>query len=136
MPLSLLSRFRSKEIPVTGTNLVLRAPQRSDYGQWIKLRMESAAFLTVWEPKWPRDDLTPMGFQRRLRSYSQQRNTGTGHIFFLYGDSGKTLLGGVSLTKITYGDSRSATLGYWMGVNHAGKGYMGKTVPHNSILCV
>ncbi|MEM9279360.1 MAG: GNAT family protein [Pseudomonadota bacterium] len=129
MPLRLLSRFRTKEIHVAGRDLYLRAPVRSDYEQWAKLREESSDFLRKWEPKWPQNDLTLLGFQRRLRSYSQQRQSGSGYTFFLFESSGEKLLGGLSLTRITYGVSRSATLGYWMGVHHAGKGHMTKAVP-------
>lgn len=129
MPLRLLSRFRSREIQVPDSNLLLRAPLRSDFDQWVKLRSDSKDFLTKWEPRWPDDDLTALGFQRRLRSYSQQRQTGIGHTFFLFDSVHATLLGGVSLTRITHGISRSATLGYWMGVHHAGKGHMKRAVP-------
>ncbi|MEM7215135.1 MAG: GNAT family protein [Pseudomonadota bacterium] len=129
MRLRLLSRFRSKEITVPGCALYLRNPLRSDYEQWVNLRSESREFLTKWEPRWPADDLTPLGFQRRLRSYSQQKQTGTGHTFFLFSNDDDALLGGLSLTRILYGVSRSATLGYWMGVHHAGRGYMTKAVP-------
>lgn len=129
MPLKLLSIFRPKEINVTGTNLTLRSPLRSDYRQWVSVRNESSEFLRKWEPKWPADDLTPLGFQRRLKSYAAQRNAGTGHTFFLFDASLNRLLGGISLTKVTYGVSHSATLGYWMGVDGAGKGYMSKALP-------
>ncbi|MEM9329862.1 MAG: GNAT family protein [Pseudomonadota bacterium] len=129
MPLKLLSRFRSREIQVPNSTLHLRAPLRSDYEKWANLRLDSSDFLRKWEPKWPEDDLTVLGYQRRLRSYSQQRHNGTGYTFFLLDDQTNALLGGVSLTRITHGVSRSATLGYWMGVHHAGKGYMTKAVP-------
>ena len=100
MRLKLLSRFRPREIPVPESDLLLKYPQRSDFGKWLKLRSDSSAFLTKWEPRWPSDDLTLMGYQRRLRSYAQQRQTGTGYTFFLFNGSTDELLGGLSLTKV------------------------------------
>ena len=38
------------------------------------------------------------------------------------------MLGGLALTRISYQNSRSAVLGYWMASRHAGKGYMQKAV--------
>ncbi len=129
MQLRLLSRLLNPQIPIPATNLVLRAPAIGDFEQWQKLRNESKLFLTPWEPRWPSDDLTKVGFQRRLRAYTKQRQSGWGRTYFLFDNQNDTLLGGISLTHITYGISRSANLGYWMGVHHAGKGYMKKTVP-------
>ncbi|MGI9352628.1 MAG: GNAT family N-acetyltransferase [Rhizobiaceae bacterium] len=129
MRLRLLSRFRPREIQVPQSNLLLKHPQRSDFGKWVKLRSDSSAFLKIWEPRWPRDDLTLMGYQRRLRTYAQQRQSGTGYTYFLFNGKSNELLGGLSLTKVTHGVSRSATLGYWMGVHFAGRGHMGNAVP-------
>ena len=129
MRLRLLPRFRSDEIKVPDSNLYLRAPKRSDYAQWVNLRLDSAEFLTKWEPKWPHDDLTQLGYQRRLKSYAKHRNGATGHTFFLFSKQGHVLLGGVSLTRIVHGVSRSAMLGYWMGVHHAGNGHMSSALP-------
>ncbi|MEO1143845.1 MAG: hypothetical protein AAFW66_16145, partial [Pseudomonadota bacterium] len=75
MQLRLLSRLLNPQIPVPTTNLVLRAPAIGDFEQWQKLRNESKLFLTPWEPRWPSDDLTKVGFQRRLRAYAKQRQT-------------------------------------------------------------
>ena len=40
---------------------------------------------------------------------------------------GKTdymLLGGITLSNVTRGMTQTATIGYWMGERHAGRGYM------------
>ena len=129
MHLKLLSRFRHKPILIPGSDLVLRIPQPQDYERWRTVRADSEAFLKPWEPSWPVDDLTKIGFQRRLKAYHKQRQAGWGRTFFLFDESTEELLGGISLTRITHNISRSATLGYWMGVRHAGQGHMKKTVP-------
>jgi len=129
MNLELLTRFISKDIQVPGTNLFLRPPQNSDYAKWRDLRADSEVFLQRWEPKWPSDDLTKIGYQRRMKAYNQQRQNGSGRTFFLFENQNNQLLGGISLTHITYHISNSASLGYWMGVHHAGQGHMKKAVP-------
>ncbi len=129
MHLRLLSRFFNKKIDIAEGNLYLRTPIVSDYNQWVTLRTKSKAFLKPWEPLWPEDDLSNIGFRRRLKSYSQQRQDGSAKTYFLFTRDGDQLIGGISLTRITYGITKSAMLGYWMGVNHAGKGHMRRAVP-------
>lgn len=129
MHLQLLSRFRWKNIPIADTDLILRPPHINDFAQWSALREESRDFLTPWEPLWPVNDLTKIGYQRRMKAYNQQWQSGWGRTYFLHETSTNTLLGGISLTRITYRASRSATLGYWMGEAYSNKGFMKQTVP-------
>ncbi len=129
MQIRLLSRFLNQEIDVADGSLYLRAPIASDFEQWLKLRTESQSFLRPWEPLWLDDDLSSIGFRRRLKSYIQQKHNGSARTYFLFRRSDNQLLGGISLTRITYEITRSAMLGYWMGVHYAGQGYMRKSVP-------
>ena len=129
MQLRLLSRFLNPEIDVADKSLYLRAPTIADFDQWVQLRRESKAFLKPWEPLWPADDLSNIGYRRRIKSYNQTRNNGTARTYFLFKRDDNKLVGGISLTRITYGITRSAMLGYWMGVHHAGQGHMRKAVP-------
>ncbi len=85
--------------------------------------------MKPWEPKWAEDDLTIIGYRRRLSAYHKHRQSGWGRTFFLLDTESEQLLGGASLTRIRYANSQSATLGYWMGVENANKGYMQKAVP-------
>lgn len=128
MNLRLLSRFLNQEIDVADGSLYLRSPIGSDMEQWLDLRSKSKAFLKPWEPLWPEDDLTNIGYRRRLKAYAQQRHNGTARTYFLFRRSDNQLIGGISLTRITYGITRSGMLGYWMGADHAGQGHMKKAV--------
>ncbi len=125
--LQLLSGLRRHTIKADG-GVYLTHPNIDHFDQWLDLRTRSRAFLEPWEPKWPSDDLSLVGFRRRLRSYQQQRNSGWGRTYFLMDEASDELLGGLSLTRIVHGISKSATLGYWMGVDHAGKGHMQNAV--------
>ena len=126
--MQLLSIFSTHSIPVENSDVFLRRPKGADYREWIRLREESRDFLSVWEPRWPCDDLTRIGFKRRLKSWSSQWQDGRGKIFFVCHATNGKILGGINLTKIRHGMSGSATLGYWMGKPYAGKGFMKKAV--------
>lgn len=108
---------------------MLRPPAKSDMESWIALRSESADFLRKWEPEWPDDDLSPVGYMRRYRAYKQQAQTGTAKTFFLFKRSTDQLMGGLSLTRLRTGRGGHATLGYWMGERFAGRGHMSDAVP-------
>ena len=107
-----------------GDRVLLRAPVLADYPQWARLREESRAFLSPWEPIWPADDLAKLAFRRRLRRYHREMRNGTGYPFFIFSPDGETLLGGLTLAQIQRGVTQSGLLGYWMGQPYAGKGLM------------
>ena len=128
MKLRALVGFLNAPLSIDETDLILRAPQSSDFETWRAIRELSRDFLTPWEPKWPADDVTKVGFRRRLRAYSHQRMRGTGRTYLICSSQTKEIYGGVSLTRINQGRSKSASLGYWMGQPFAGKGIMKKAV--------
>ena len=107
-----------------GDRVILRTPTLGDYQQWGRLRDESRGFLAPWEPIWPADDLTKLAFRRRLRRYQREIRASTGYPFFVFAADGETLLGGLTMAQIQRGVAQSATIGYWMGKPHAGKGLM------------
>ncbi len=125
----LLTRLLRQAIDVPNSDLVLEPPNSGHYERWVKVRNESQEFLRPWEPSWADDDLTAVGFKRRLSAYQRHRQSGWGRTFFLLNKETNALLGGASLTRIRYENSQSATLGYWMGMHEAGKGHMRKAVP-------
>ena len=115
-------------IEIPEQNLVLRAPMSQDYQAWKHIRQTSREFLEPWEPKWPENDLTRLGYRRRLKRYEQERERRTGETYFLISKSTKTPfgipIGGITVSNIRYGVSRNCNIGYWMGEEFAGKGFM------------
>lgn len=107
-----------------GERVLMRAALVGDHSQWSRLREESRAFLSPWEPIWPADDVTRLAFRRRIRRYQREMRSGTGYPFFIFSPDGETLLGGVTLGQIQRGVSQSGVLGYWMGERYAAKGFM------------
>ena len=109
---------------IRGERVYLRYPRMPDYLQWSKLRGESRAFLSPWEPQWARDELTKGAFRRRLKRYAQESRNDTAYAFFVFRKEDETLLGGCTLSNVRRGVTQCCTLGYWIGERFARKGYM------------
>lgn len=119
----------SGSFPVLEDDVVsLRLPVVSDYGSWVGERSESRAFLRPWEPTWSADDLTRAAFKRRVRRVQREASEQSCFAFLIFHRHDEALLGGVTLSNIRRGVAQSCSLGYWMSVRHAGKGYMRRAV--------
>lgn len=126
-----MSSFPSK-IELKQDDLVLRPPKAADFLEWTALRLRSKPFLSPWEPTWPADDLTRGGWRRRLSTYARERRSGNALALFIYTQEPRSgsreLVGGVRLSNINYGVQQSATIGYWLGMDYVGQGYMSRAV--------
>lgn len=107
-----------------GAGLCLRPPLFSDYSAWATLRAASRLHLTQFEPQWSHDELTRSSFRQRLRRYHSDLKDDLGYALFIFRDADNELLGGVTLSNVRRGVTQAATLGYWIGAPHAGKGHM------------
>jgi len=127
--MAFLRATTASETPViSGEGLFLRTPSLADFPAWAELRGESRKFLTPWEPTWPADDLTRTAFRRRVRRYQLEIREDRAYPFFIFRQVDYVLLGGITLSNVTRGMTQTATLGYWMGERHAGKGSMTRAV--------
>ena len=113
---------------VRGDGLYLRPAIAADYAAWARLREQSRAFLTPWEPTWLSDDLTRAAFRRRLRRQAEDIAGDESFAFLIFDSTADELLGGLTLGGVRRGVAQAATLGYWMGAPHAGKGRMTRAV--------
>lgn len=113
---------------IRGEGVYLRPGEMRDFQQWAQLRERSRAFLTPWEPVWPADDLTKPAFRRRLRRQAEESARDETYAFFLFRESDEALLGGLTLGQVRRGVAQAASMGYWMGEEHSGRGYMAKAV--------
>lgn len=108
---------------LTGEGVVLRHPQAADYDAWARLRDQSRTHLQPWEPTWGPDELTRASYRRRLSRYSQEVREDRGYPYWVLSTAGQ-LMGGCTLSNVRRGVSQTATLGYWMGAQFAGRGAM------------
>jgi [ribosomal protein S5]-alanine N-acetyltransferase len=111
-----------------GKGVYLRPAQSDDYPAWSTLRASSREFLTPWEPTWPSDDLTRGAFRRRLRRQAEEIARDESFAFLIFEEGSHVLLGGITIGGIRRGVAQAASLGYWMGAPHAGKGHMTRAV--------
>jgi len=111
-------------------DLVLRAPQRGDFEKWHQVRLSSRAFLQPFEPRWSVTDLGQQIYHDRLRRSARASVEGTEFTFFIFVGEGdaQRLAGGLTLSNIRRRVAQHVNLGYWMGVNDAGKGIMTRAV--------
>lgn len=114
--------------PIETRRLTLRAPEVGDHAAWAALRRGSARFLQPWEPLWTVDELSRSTYRARLRVHAQSIAQERALPYFLFERSTDTLLGGLTVSNIRRGVSQSATIGYWMGEQHAGRGFMSEAV--------
>lgn len=113
---------------ITGTSVRLRYPRASDYAEWRHTREASREFLQPWEPTWQEDEFSRQAFRDRLAHYRREQRDGTARTFFLFPVRTETVLGGLTIGRISHGVSKSCQLGYWMGEMHAGQGLMAEAL--------
>ena len=119
--------FGSLELVLKAKNVELRTPRYSDYEQWRDLREGSKAFLELWEPKRGNDFFKRHAFNNRVKWAKKSAKTDQAYQFFIF-DKFQTLLGSITIENIRKGPSDAATLGYWLGRQHTGKGFMREAV--------
>lgn len=117
-------RRRGKAPRFVLDGLLLRPPRETDFPLWSALRAVSRAHLEPWEPLWPEDDLTFQGFRRRLKQNQDDLDQAMGCQFLIFTPDESQLYGGITLSNIRRRAAQSATIGYWMGAPHVGKGLM------------
>jgi ribosomal-protein-alanine N-acetyltransferase len=113
---------------IRGDGLLLRPFESRDFDAWAALREKSRDFLTPWEPTWGSDDLTRSAFRRRVRRNEEEILRDEAYPLLIFREADGALLGGLTFGQVRRGVSQTATLGYWMGEPHAGRGYMGTAV--------
>lgn len=121
-------RPAARDTLVTTARLVLASPGRSDFAEWADLRERSRAHLAPWEPVWPTDVHTKADWSRRLRSWREGWQKGRAYVFLMRRLSDNRLVGGVSFTNVRGWPAQAANLGYWIGAEFEGHGYMREAV--------
>ncbi|MBI1238910.1 MAG: GNAT family N-acetyltransferase [Alphaproteobacteria bacterium] len=111
-----------------GPRVELRYPQMSDFEAWARVREQSRAFLTPWEPTWSSDELSRASFRRRIKRYQRDARDDIGYAFFILARGSGALMGGCNLTNVRRGVAQTCSLGYWMGAPFAGKRLMTEAV--------
>jgi ribosomal-protein-alanine N-acetyltransferase len=113
---------------IKGDGVYLRYPRIADYLSWARLRGESRAFLSPWEPVWASDELTKGAFRRRIKRYQREARLDSAYAFFVFRSEDDALMGGCTLSNIRRGVTQCCALGYWIGERFSRQGYMNDAV--------
>ena len=120
--------FKRRSVSILTARLSLRLPEHRDFREWAKLRHESKAFLSPWEPIWAPDHLSRASFTNRV--YWSQRAVKNGNavpLFVFHKEAGQ-LVGAITLDNIRRGPSQMGTIGYWVGQQYARQGFMSEAI--------
>jgi ribosomal-protein-alanine N-acetyltransferase len=109
---------------IRGDGVYLRYPRVADFLAWSKLRAESRAFLSPWEPSWATDELSKGAFRRRLRRYQKEARQDSAYAFFVFRQADNVLMGGCTLSNVRRGVTQCCALGYWVGERFSRQGHM------------
>jgi ribosomal-protein-alanine N-acetyltransferase len=120
----MFARRARSEPEIATERLVLRPPLMRDYAAWARLRRESRAFLTPWEPSWSADHLSHRAFRNRVVWSERAIRQGEALPLLLVRSADQALVGGITLSNIRRQPAQAGTLGYWTGAPFARQGYM------------
>lgn len=83
-----------------------------------------------YEPRWSEFELTQKAFAARVRRNRRDAASGEEYSFLIFDSRSRIprLMGGLTLSNIRRRAAQNVTLGYWMGVDFAGKGIMSRSV--------
>nr|WP_235915542.1 GNAT family protein [Puerhibacterium puerhi] len=115
-------------------SVVLRPLRRRDAHAWLRLRQENRAWLEPWEATSPGYHAEPAAtFGEYVRTLTQQARAGTTLPFAVELDG--ALVGQLTVSSIAYGSLCSASIGYWVSRDVAGRGVIPTAVAMATDYC-
>ena len=109
-----------------GRRITLRPLRASDYDAWRAVRRRSADWLLKWEPRLPPGQPDPTrsspAFSARCSARQREWQLGSGYGFGIF--VGRDFAGEINLSGLQRGPFQNAYVGYWIGEDFAGQGYV------------
>jgi [ribosomal protein S5]-alanine N-acetyltransferase len=131
-----MARHPSSTSPVTappnlfGRRVLLRPLREQDFAEWSEVRRRNDAWLTPWEPRRPIGQLDPTvnrdAFAARCAARDRDSAAGLAYGFGVFVD--RRLVGEINLNHVLRGAMQSATVGYWIDEDWAGRGLIAEGV--------
>lgn len=116
--------MRWSDTLIATERLVMQPPKETDFRDWAEMRTRSREHLECWEPVWPDNAHSRADWNRRRKAWRKGWKSGQARVFLMRRLEDRAMVGGVSLTNIRQWPAESASLGYWLGDDHQGNGYM------------
>jgi [ribosomal protein S5]-alanine N-acetyltransferase len=92
-----------------------------------QLLVDSREFMAPWEPLRTDDYFTIEGQRKLIQQALEQHGQGISLPHVIVGDAGQ-VVGRITLKTIVRGPFQSCVLGYWVGLEHNGRGHATKAV--------
>ncbi|WP_026531009.1 GNAT family N-acetyltransferase [Haematomicrobium sanguinis] len=107
-------------------DLTLRPIRYRDAKEFLEVRRRNSAWLAPWEATSPVAGERPATFYDMVRQLNRQAASATAlpYILTLREDGEERLIGQVTVSTIMWGSARSASIGYWISEDVAGRGLM------------
>jgi ribosomal-protein-alanine N-acetyltransferase len=110
--------------------VTLRPLVPGDYAAWREVRIRNEDWLLPWEPLRPAGMADPArdrsAFDARCAARDRERAADHAYPFGVFVD--QRLAGEVNLNNVTRGALQSATVGYWIDREQAGRAYIAEAV--------
>ena len=120
--------MRRPRVRIETQRMYMRPPERRDHAEWAQLRRSGEEFLREWEPVWARDHLSQRAFRYRVSWARNAIEADRALPVFLFRREDDRMLGAITLDNIRRGPAQSASVGYWIGQDHARQGYMSEAL--------
>jgi len=101
---------------IEGKRVSLRAPEKQDQAEFLALNRRSAAFN--------RGLASPPATPEQFTAFLERARTETNVCFLICRPQDRAIMGTINLSQIFRGGFQSAYLGYQIGADFAGQGYM------------
>lgn len=114
------SKLRERKIIIEGKRVFLRSPEKMDQEEYLALNRRSASLN--------RGLASPPTTPEQFAAYLERCRVDTTACFFICRRTDKAILGSINLSQIVRGLFQSAYLGYHIGADFAGQGYMTEAI--------
>lgn len=105
-----------KAYSIADKRVLLRAPTIKDRAEFIALNRASKSFH--------RGLVSPPATPEQFSAFLKRSNTETSISFFICLPTDGSIIGAISLSQMFRGGFQNAYLGYYLGAQYAGQGYM------------
>lgn len=112
------------DVALKSDRLLIRPPQPDDWRSWAELRSRSRDHLVPFEPEWAEDSLTETLFRNRIERQARDWRSGYSRSFLIFSREAGDIIGGININHICRGAAQFGTLGYWLGQEYQGHGFM------------
>jgi ribosomal-protein-alanine N-acetyltransferase len=118
--------MRGGNTQLYGRRVMLRPLRVDDFDEWRSVRQRSADWLLKWEPRLPPGQPDPTrsaaAFGARCSARQREWQLGSGYGFGIF--VGPRFAGEINLSGLQRGPFQNAYVGYWIGEEFAGEGYI------------